>query len=193
MGSSATYQCRIWPSDVYTTQCTSDRVWEPNPNSTLDCTRTVPMQNGVIVAVIILVIVICITIVVVAVFYWRINKTSEPQHDLVLKVFFFSKVNVHNSSEPVQDREFQLVQQENTELSGEHHIGTYFKPSTPPPLAPTLSEQNREFQIVQQEYRQLSGEHKEPSMGTLSAELSTPWPSATSHSPLNPVKVSWQT
>ena len=39
----------------------------------------VPMQNGVIVAVIILVIVAGITIIVVAVFYWRINKTSELQ------------------------------------------------------------------------------------------------------------------
>ena len=89
MGSTATYQCRNVSSDVYTTQCTSDGVWAPNPNSTLDCTRTVPMQSAVIVAVIILVIVICITIVVVAVFYWRINKTSEPQHDLVLKVLCF--------------------------------------------------------------------------------------------------------
>ena len=38
MGSNATYQCRDGSSDVYTTQCTSDRVWEPNPNSILDCT-----------------------------------------------------------------------------------------------------------------------------------------------------------
>ena len=37
MGSIATYQCRDGSSDVYTTQCTSDGVWEPNPNSTLDC------------------------------------------------------------------------------------------------------------------------------------------------------------
>ena len=40
MGSNATYQCRDGSSDVYTTQCTSDGVWEPNPNSTLDCTTT---------------------------------------------------------------------------------------------------------------------------------------------------------
>ena len=39
MGSNATYQCRDGSSDVYTTQCTSDGVWEPNPNSTLDCTK----------------------------------------------------------------------------------------------------------------------------------------------------------
>ena len=38
MGSNATYQCRDGPSDVYTTQCTSDGVWEPNPNSTRECT-----------------------------------------------------------------------------------------------------------------------------------------------------------
>ena len=38
MGSNATYQCRNGSSDVYTTQCTSDGVWEPNPNSTLNCT-----------------------------------------------------------------------------------------------------------------------------------------------------------
>ena len=38
MGSIATYQCRNGFYDVYTTQCTSDGVWEPNPNSTLDCT-----------------------------------------------------------------------------------------------------------------------------------------------------------
>ena len=38
MGSIATYQCRNGLSDVYTTQCTSDGVWEPNPYSTLDCT-----------------------------------------------------------------------------------------------------------------------------------------------------------
>ena len=38
MGSTATYQCRDGSSDVYTTQCTSDGVWEPNPTSTLDCT-----------------------------------------------------------------------------------------------------------------------------------------------------------
>ena len=37
MGSNATYQCRDGSSDVYTTQCTSDGVWEPNPKSTLDC------------------------------------------------------------------------------------------------------------------------------------------------------------
>ena len=37
IGSIATYQCRDGSSDVYTTQCTSDSVWEPNPNSTLDC------------------------------------------------------------------------------------------------------------------------------------------------------------
>ena len=138
MGSNATYQCSDGSSDVYTTQCTSDGVWEPNPNSTLDCTRTVPMQNGVIVAVIILVIVTGITIVVVAVFYWRINETSELQYVIVVKLF--TKVNVL-SSEPVQDRRFQLVQQENTEFSGEqHNIETHFtKPSTPPPLAPSHS------------------------------------------------------
>ena len=48
MGSNATYQCRDGSSDVYTTQCTSDGVWEPNPNSTLDCTMTdrdVPMDG----------------------------------------------------------------------------------------------------------------------------------------------------
>ena len=39
MGSNATYQCRDGSSDVYTTQCTSDGVWEPNPNST-HCTDT---------------------------------------------------------------------------------------------------------------------------------------------------------
>ena len=77
MGSNATYQCRDGSSDVYTTQCNSDRVWEPNPISILDCTRTVPMQNGVIVAVIILMIVTGITIVVVAVLYWRIMKTNR--------------------------------------------------------------------------------------------------------------------
>ena len=38
MGSNATYQCRDGSSEVYTTQCTSDGVWEPNPKSTLDCT-----------------------------------------------------------------------------------------------------------------------------------------------------------
>ena len=36
MGSNATYQCRDNPSDVYTTQCASDGVWEPDLN-TLDC------------------------------------------------------------------------------------------------------------------------------------------------------------
>ena len=79
MGSNATYQCRDGSSDVYTTQCTSDGVWEPNPNSTLDCSMNdhgVTM-NGVIVAVIILVIVTCTTIVVVAVLYWRINRTNR--------------------------------------------------------------------------------------------------------------------
>jgi hypothetical protein len=51
------------------------------------------------------------------------------------------------------------------------------------------AKQNREFQLVQLENTQLSGEHKEPNMGTLSAEPSTPWPSAPSHSPLkSPVK-----
>ena len=85
MGSNATYQCRDGSSDVYTTQCTSDGVWEPNPNSTLDCTMTdhdVSMQNGVIVAVIILVIVTDITIVVVAVLYWRINESSNKTSEL---------------------------------------------------------------------------------------------------------------
>ena len=51
MGSIATYQCRDGSSggsDLYTTQCTSDGVWEPNPNSTLACTMTdrdVPMDG----------------------------------------------------------------------------------------------------------------------------------------------------
>ena len=41
MGSNATYQCRDDPSDdVYTTQCTSDGVWDPNPLSTVDCTKS---------------------------------------------------------------------------------------------------------------------------------------------------------
>ena len=39
IGSNATYQCRDGSSDVYTTQCTSDGVWEPKPNST-QCTGT---------------------------------------------------------------------------------------------------------------------------------------------------------
>ena len=40
MGSNATYQCRDGPTDdVYTTQCTSDGVWDPNPLSTLDCSK----------------------------------------------------------------------------------------------------------------------------------------------------------
>ena len=46
MGSKATYQCRDGSSDVYTTQCTSDGVWEPNPNSTLDCTITGIMPHS---------------------------------------------------------------------------------------------------------------------------------------------------
>ena len=43
MGSIATYQCRDGSSDVYTTQCTSDEVWEPNPYSTVDCRK--PSKN----------------------------------------------------------------------------------------------------------------------------------------------------
>ena len=40
MGSNGTYQCRDGPTDdVYTTQCTSDGVWDPNPLSTLDCSK----------------------------------------------------------------------------------------------------------------------------------------------------------
>ena len=39
MGSNATYQCRDESSDVYTTQCTSDGVWKPDPNSTLHCAK----------------------------------------------------------------------------------------------------------------------------------------------------------
>ena len=41
MGSNATYQCRDNPSDVYTTQCARDGVWEPDPN-TLDCRSREP-------------------------------------------------------------------------------------------------------------------------------------------------------
>ena len=44
MGSNATYQCRDGSSDVYTTQCTSDGVWKPNPNSVLYC-RTPGIMN----------------------------------------------------------------------------------------------------------------------------------------------------
>ena len=41
MGSNGTYQCRDGPTDdVYTTQCTSDGVWDPNTLSTLDCTKS---------------------------------------------------------------------------------------------------------------------------------------------------------
>ena len=39
MGSNATYWCRDGSSDVYITQCTSDGVWEPDPNSTLHCAK----------------------------------------------------------------------------------------------------------------------------------------------------------
>ena len=45
MGSNATYQCSDGSSDVYTTQCTSDGVWEPNPNSTPDCTPPSKMST----------------------------------------------------------------------------------------------------------------------------------------------------
>ena len=59
------------------------------------------------------------------------------------------------------------------------------------PLIIMLSEQNREFQLVQLESTQLSGEHREPNMVALSAEPSTPWPSAPSLSSLKAtVKVS---
>ena len=140
MGSNATYQCRDGSSGVYTTQCTSDGVWEPNPNSTLDCTMTdhdVPMQNGVIVAVIILVIVTCITIVVVVVFYWRITKTSELFSMTVLKVLYLYFIIFSE-----QNREFQLVQL-NTQLSGEHkepNLGTLSaEPSIPWTSAPSHS------------------------------------------------------
>ncbi|CAI8044674.1 hypothetical protein GBAR_LOCUS24764 [Geodia barretti] len=34
VGSTATYQCRDGPTDVYTTQCTSTGVWDPHPNCT---------------------------------------------------------------------------------------------------------------------------------------------------------------
>ena len=37
-GSTATYQCRDSPTDVYTTQCTSIGVWDPH--LTLECTES---------------------------------------------------------------------------------------------------------------------------------------------------------
>ena len=40
VGSTATYQCRDGPTDVYTTQCTSIGDWDPLPLSTLDCTES---------------------------------------------------------------------------------------------------------------------------------------------------------
>ena len=40
VGSTATYQCRDGPTDVYTTQCTSTGAWDPLPLSTLDCTES---------------------------------------------------------------------------------------------------------------------------------------------------------
>ena len=49
MGSNATYQCRDGSSDVYTTQCTGDGVWDPNPNSTLNCTT--PGVQGYLVTI----------------------------------------------------------------------------------------------------------------------------------------------
>ena len=48
IGSNATYQCSDGSSDVYTTQCTSDGVWEPNPNSTLDCTTPGIMNTWIV-------------------------------------------------------------------------------------------------------------------------------------------------
>ena len=36
-GYNATYYCQGDPSEIYTTQCTSAGVWEPDPN-TLNCT-----------------------------------------------------------------------------------------------------------------------------------------------------------
>ncbi|CAI8016911.1 Peroxidasin [Geodia barretti] len=45
VGSTATYQCRDGPTDVYTTQCTSTGVWDPHPLSTLDC-ETGVKDNG---------------------------------------------------------------------------------------------------------------------------------------------------
>ena len=41
VGSTATYQCRDGPTDVYTTQCISTGVWDPLSLSTLDCTKSV--------------------------------------------------------------------------------------------------------------------------------------------------------
>ncbi|CAI8024761.1 Leucine-rich repeat and fibronectin type-III domain-containing protein 5, partial [Geodia barretti] len=58
VGSTATYQCRDGPTDVYTTQCTSTGVWDPHPLSTLDCIESngpgqmstlQPCQVGVII------------------------------------------------------------------------------------------------------------------------------------------------
>ncbi|CAI8044681.1 Leucine-rich repeat and fibronectin type-III domain-containing protein 5 [Geodia barretti] len=58
VGSTATYQCRDGPTDVYTTQCTSTGVWGSHPLSTLDCTESngpgqmstlQPCQVGVII------------------------------------------------------------------------------------------------------------------------------------------------
>jgi hypothetical protein len=70
VGSNATYQCRDGPTDVYTTQCTSTGVWDPN----LDC-ETVPgvkydgAMSSVPVEVIVpvAVAVICIAVIVIAV------------------------------------------------------------------------------------------------------------------------------
>ena len=37
IGSKATYQCRNGSSEVYITQCISEGVWEPYPNTARDC------------------------------------------------------------------------------------------------------------------------------------------------------------
>ena len=43
VGSTATYQCRDGPTDVYTTQCNSTGVWDPHPLSALDCSKKTGM------------------------------------------------------------------------------------------------------------------------------------------------------
>ncbi|CAI8010690.1 hypothetical protein GBAR_LOCUS7012 [Geodia barretti] len=53
VGSTATYQCRDSPTDVYTTQCTSTGVWHPHPDCTSKETGQTstlqPCQIGVII------------------------------------------------------------------------------------------------------------------------------------------------
>ena len=97
MGSNATYQCRDGLSDVYTTQCTSDGVWEPNPKYTLDCIPPGKMSAPVFYNIFVIIVVLSYHLFIISVMCEILQPTEN------IMVNFTSNVMGSNATYQCRD------------------------------------------------------------------------------------------